>query len=175
MPLLFMLNFVVLLRTSWQLLKLNLINTFLKKGIIRSSKSPCSSPLHLVPKKSPGEWRPCGDFRGLNFTTKPDRYPLLHIHSLSLTLHGAQVFSKTELRKYHQIPIHPDDVGKTTFTTRFGLFEFVSLSFFLRNAGATFQGFMDSICFCLSRRPVVFFFQKTKNNITNIYPKSFKY
>ena len=32
-------------------------------GILRPSKSPYSSPLHVVPKKEIGNWRPCGDNR----------------------------------------------------------------------------------------------------------------
>jgi len=122
------------------------IQQLLDSGAIRPSSSPWSSPLHMVRKSQPGSWRACGDYRQLNSITVPDRYPIPHLHSCTNRLANANIFTKLDLeRAYHQVRVHPDDVQKTAITTPFGLFEYVSMPFGLRNAAQTFQRHMDCI------------------------------
>jgi len=128
----------------------------LNAGIIRRSQSPWASPLHLVPKKEPETWRACGDYRGLNNVTINDNYPIPHLRTLTMSLYGKTIFSKLDLqRAYLQLPVAADDIPKTAVTTPFGLFEFLYMPFGLKNAGSTFQRYIDSI---FSNVPNVFIY-----------------
>jgi hypothetical protein len=86
------------------------------------------------------------DYRPLNAITIKNKYPLPHIDIMFDQLAGAQVFSMIDLRSgYHQIKIRVEDIPKTAFTTRYGLFEYLVMSFGLMNALAHFMYLMNYV------------------------------
>jgi hypothetical protein len=82
----------------------------------------------------------------LNAVTVKNKYPLPRIDILFDQLAGARVFSKVDLRSgYHQIKIRSEDVPKTAFSIRYGLYEYLVMSFGLTNAPAHFMYLMNSV------------------------------
>ena len=76
-------------------------------------------------EKKDGLLRMVVDYRALNEVTIKNKYPLPMINDLFDQLQGAKVFSKINLRLgYHQLKIREQDMPKTAFTTRYGLYEY---------------------------------------------------
>jgi hypothetical protein len=121
------------------------LNELLKKGLIRPSSSPWGCPAIFVKKKDES-LRMCVDYRPLNAVTIKNKYPLSHIDILFDQLSKAKVFFKIDLRSgYHHIKIRPKDIPKIAFSTRYGLFEYLFMSFGLINAPAHFMYLMNSV------------------------------
>jgi hypothetical protein len=97
-------------------------------------------------EKNDKELHLCVDYRPLNKVTIKNKYPLPRIDILFDQLARGQVFSKIDLRSdYHQIKIRAEDISKTAFTIRYGLSEYLVMSFGLTNAPAHFLYLMNSI------------------------------
>jgi len=69
----------------------------LRKGYIRPSKSPQTSPVFLVGKKD-GKKRMVQDYRYLNKETIKNNYPLPLISDLIDTMGTKKMFTKIDLR-----------------------------------------------------------------------------
>jgi hypothetical protein len=121
------------------------LQDLLDKGFIHPSASPWGCPALFVKKKD-NSLRLCVDYRPLNAVTIKNKYPLPRIDILFDQLAGAKVFSKIDLRSgYHQIKIWPSDIPKTALSTRYGLYEYLVMSFAVTNAPAYFMYLMNSV------------------------------
>jgi hypothetical protein len=121
------------------------LNKLLDKGFIHPSSSPWGC-LPLFVKKKDQSLRLCVDYRPLNDVTIKNKYLLPRIDILFDQLAGAKVFSKIDLRSgYHQIKIHLEDIPKTAFSTRYGLYEYLVMSFGLTNDPVHFMYLMNSM------------------------------
>ncbi|WVZ90087.1 LOW QUALITY PROTEIN: hypothetical protein U9M48_036418 [Paspalum notatum var. saurae] len=105
----------------------------LDKGFIRPSSSPWGCPPLFVEKKDQGEKRLCIDYRPLNAVTVKNKYPLPHIDILFDQLVGAR------------IKIRDEDIPEIAFSTRYGLYEYLVMSFGLTNASVFFMYMMNLV------------------------------
>jgi hypothetical protein len=122
------------------------LQDLLKKGLIRPSSSEWGCPTLFVKKRKDNSLRMCMDYRPLNAVIIKNKYPLPRIDILFDQLSKAKVFSNIDLRSgYHQIKIRPQDIPKTVFSTRYGLYEYLVMSFGLTNAPTYFMYLMNSV------------------------------
>ncbi|WZZ35997.1 hypothetical protein YC2023_019398 [Brassica napus] len=127
------------------------------------SDSNWVSPVHVVPKKGgitvvknendeliPTRTiighRMCIDYRKLNTASRKDHFPLPFIDQMLERLSNHPYYCFLDgYSGFFQIPIHPNDQEKTTFTCPYGTFAYRRMPFGLCNAPATFQRAMMSI------------------------------
>jgi hypothetical protein len=124
------------------------IEKMLEAGFIR----PCRygewiSSIVPVQKKN-DRWRVCVDFRDLNRATPKDEYPMPVAETLINAATGNKIMSFMDGNAcYNQIFMAPEDIHKTAFRVpgAVGLFEYVVMTFGLKNADATYQRAMNYI------------------------------
>ena len=114
-----------------------------KKGgltVVKNEKN------ELIPQRTVTGWRMCIDYQKLNKATKKDHFPLPFIDEMLERLAKNSHFCYLDgYSGFFQIPIHPDDQHKTTFTCPYGTFAYRRMSFGLCNAPASFQRCMMAI------------------------------
>ena len=121
------------------------IETHLKTGYIRPSKSLASAPI-FFDKKPDSSLRLCVDYQGLNNLTIKNRYPLSLIGESLDRLGRAKGFTQLDLTSaYHCMRIKEGDEWKTAFRIKYGHFEYQVMPFGLSNAPASFQGYINKI------------------------------
>src|SRR6267378_4025864 len=117
----------------------------LKKGYIRPSKSPYTSPFFFIKKKD-GKLHPVQDYQKLNEHTIQNHYPLPFIPDLISQVQDAHIFTKFDVCwGYNNVQIKAGDEEKGAFKTKYGLFEPLVMFFGLTNSPSTFQTMMNHI------------------------------
>jgi hypothetical protein len=110
----------------------------------------------LIPQRTVIGWGMCMDYRKLNKATRKDHLPLPFIDEMleRLVNHSYYV---DDYSGCHQIPIHPNDQSKTTFTCPYSTFAYRRMLFGLCNALASFQRCMMAIFSDLIEKLLVVF------------------
>jgi len=114
------------------------VDELLQMGFIEHSKSPYSSPIVMVKKKT-GKWRLCVDFRQINAKSVKDACPMPRINYILDQLREARYISSLDLKDgYWQIPLEESSRQYTAFTVPGkGLFQWRVMPFGLHSASAS--------------------------------------
>ncbi|EER20365.1 retrovirus polyprotein, putative [Perkinsus marinus ATCC 50983] len=126
------------------------LDRMVAEGICRPSNSPWSSPVLIVSKKDEhGEKvrpRLVVDYHRLNAITQFDSFPLPQINTLLSKLSGKCYFSKLDMYSgFWHIAMDEAHICKTSFTTPYGIFEYLRLPFGLQGAPASFMRMVVSV------------------------------
>jgi hypothetical protein len=117
------------------------LTKLLAAGFIREVFHPewLANPV-LVRKKNSNEWRMCVDYTDLNKHCPKDPFGLPRINQVINSTASCDLLCFLDCYSgYHQIAIKEEDQKKTAFITPFGAYCYTTMSFGLKNTGATYQ------------------------------------
>jgi hypothetical protein len=123
------------------------IAKLLTAGFIKEVIHPEWVPNLIHVRKKNNEWRMCVDYTNLNKHCPKDHFGLPRIDQVVFSMAGCVLLCFLDCYLgYHQIALKEEDQIKTTFITPFGTYAYKTMSFGLKNAGATYQRAIQ-ICF----------------------------
>ena len=94
----------------------------------------------ILVQKVNKEWRMCVYYTDLNKHCPKDPFGLPRIDKVVDSTAGYELLSFLDCYSgYHQISLKEEDQIKTSFITPFGAYCYKTMSFGLKNAGATYQ------------------------------------
>ena len=121
------------------------LDDHLRKGFIRPSSSPYSSPV-IFARKPSGGLRLCVDYRGLNAITVKNRYPLPLVQETLQAISKAKYFTKLDVvAAFNKLRVAEGHEKLTAFRTSFGLYEYLVMPFGLCNAPSSFQHYINDV------------------------------
>jgi hypothetical protein len=100
----------------------------------------------VLVKKKNGKWQMCVDYTSLNKACLKVPFPLPRIDQIVDSTAGCELLCFLDTySRYHQIKMKESDQLATSFITPFRMYCYVTMSFGLRNADATYQRCMQHI------------------------------
>ena len=123
------------------------VKEWLKLGIIQRSNSKYNSPVFIVPKKEPGQYRFVQDFRKLNQNSLDDKYCMKDVNECigEIGRAGSTIFSTLDLTSgFWQMPLDRVSRQYTAFTIPgMGQFEWLVSAMGLKSCPAGFQKLVE--------------------------------
>jgi hypothetical protein len=118
----------------------------LEAGFIKEVFHPTWLANPILVKKKNGKWRMCVDYTSLNKACPKVPFPLPRIDQIVDSTAGCELLCFLDAySRYHQIKMKESDQLATSFITPFEMYCYVTMSFGLRNAGATYQRCMHHV------------------------------
>jgi hypothetical protein len=116
------------------------LRKLLKAGFIMEVFHPTWLANPVLVNKKNGKWRMCVYHTSLNKACPKVPFPLPRIDKIVDSTAGCELLCFLDAYSgYHQIKMKESDQLVTSFTTSFRMFCYITMSFGLWNAGATYQ------------------------------------
>jgi hypothetical protein len=111
----------------------------LATGFIRECKNPVWLANPVLVLKKTGQWRRCIDYTDLNRHCPKDPFPLPRIDQVVNSTAGSILLCFLDCYSgYHHIALKVSDQDKMTFITPHDIYCYMTMTFDLKNAGATY-------------------------------------